>query len=502
MKLLAVKGSNHFFLWFLTAVVGSIFFLALVWNHTVGAQTAVATQPGNQTTNGVPSPLCRYGVNVIQPDVELAPLRAGWYVDYEARPNPSQPNGIEYVLTVRLTQVGENGYTYEVEGNSIQAVADGNPGAIWLIGNEPDRRDWQDDIEPHVYALAYHDLYQAIKTADPAARVYAGTIVQPTPIRMHYLDLVLHHYLENYGTPMPVDGWSIHNFILNEVSCDYAPDCWGAEIPPGIDVPYGEIVAVEDNANIAMFQQRIINFRQWMRARGYNGLPLTVSEYGVLMPADYGFPVEVVNEYLSDTFDFMSTAVDPQTGDPNDNFRLVQTWSWYSTGSPTDPYNGYLFEEVGGNWVLSEMGEHYRDYTAVIPEEVDLYPAHIFADPVFSESEPVTVTVNARIANSGNLTAVTGPVVVRFYDGDPQVGGNQIGTDQVVTLGGCGQNQVVTVTWPNLPPGAHELFVVADPEGDFVETNETNNIASQMILVATERAFLPVVSRPLVVIQP
>jgi hypothetical protein len=488
---------------FVIMFLGTLFAAVLFWGNQVDARPLAAAQPLNHTVQGTTGLLCDYGVNVIQAigNVDLAVLRAGWYIDYQASPDPPRPEGIEYALTIRLTQVGSDDYTYRLTdgGATITEAAAGNPGAMWLIGNEPDRRDWQDDIEPHVYAVAYHDLYQAIKTADPSARVYAGTIVQPTPIRLQYLDLVLYHYLENYGVPMPVDGWSIHNFILNEVSCDYSPDCWGAEIPPGIDAPYGEIVAVEDNANIAMFQQRIINFRQWMKARGYGDLPLTVSEYGVLMPADYGFPADVVNEYMADTFDFMSTAVDPQTGDPNDNFHLVQTWSWYSTGGMGDEYNGYLFENVAGTWVLSEMGEQFRDYTAVIPPAIDFYPSRLFADPAFSQGEPVTVTLRARIANSGNLTEPTGPAAVRFYDGDPQAGGTQIGTDQMVILSGCGRNEVVSVTWPNVPPGAHEVYVVVDPDGDFGETNETNNVASQTILVATERQFLPLIARPLVI---
>lgn len=485
-------------------LVSSVLMLALWGRNLVNAGPPMAKPLENQSDQGT-GLLCAYGVNVIQPigNVDLSLLHAGWYLDYRAEDMPIIPNGMEYVLTVRLTQVGSNGYTYRLNGSNatIQTVADANPGAIWLISNEPDRRDYQDDIEPHVYATAYHDLYVAIKAADPTARVYAGTIVQPTPIRLQYLDLVLFHYLQNYGTPMPVDGWSIHNFILNEVSCDYDPtNCWGAEVPPGIDEPFGEIISVDDNANITVFQQRIIDFRQWMKARGYSHLPLTVSEYGVLMPADFGFPPAVVNQFMSATFDFMETAVDPQLGDPNDNFHLVQTWSWYSTGHTGDPYNGFLYEETGGMWVLSEMGENFRDYTAVIPDALDFYPSRLFADVAFSQGDPVTVTLKAQVANSGNLATATGPVTVRFYDGHPQAGGMPIGADQSVTLAGCGRNEVVQVVWPGVPPGAHEVYVVVDPEGSFIETNETNNITSQMILVATERAFLPLVSRPLVIV--
>ncbi|HUM70784.1 MAG TPA: hypothetical protein PLK31_18295, partial [Chloroflexota bacterium] len=260
---------------------------------------------------------CQYGVNaIINPitTVNLGTLRAGWYLDYRANANPLLPNGIEYVLTIRLSQTGPDSYSYTLGSgnNNIQVAAAGNPGAIWLVGNEPDRRDWQDDIEPQVYAKAYHELYLAVKAADPSARVYAGTIVQPTPLRLQYLDMVLLNYLQRYGTTMPVDGWSIHNFILNEVSCDYDPgNCWGAEIPPGIDAPYGELISIDENDSITHFQERIIAFRQWMKARGYRNVPLTVSEYGVLMPADFGFPPSRVNAFMTNTFNFMSTATDP-----------------------------------------------------------------------------------------------------------------------------------------------------------------------------------------------
>lgn len=449
--------------------------------------------------------LCDYGVNVIQSiqNIDMGALGAGWYLDYNAKDNPARPNGIEYVVTVRLTQVGSDNYTYHLfGGTSITTVAAGSPGAIWLIGNEPDRRIWQDDIEPHVYAKAYHDLYYLIKAADPTARIFAGTIVQPTPIRLQYLDMILENYIERYNTTMPVDGWSIHNFILNEVSCEYnINNCWGAEIPPGINAPYGEIVAIEDNGNIDMFKQRIVNFRQWMKNRGYGNLPLTVSEYGILMPADFGFPPATVNQYITDSFNYMRSTTDPNLGDPNDNFKLVQTWSWFSSGATGDLYNGYLFEDTGGgNWELSEMGEHFSSYVSGVPEEVDFYPSQVFAEPAFSNGAPVTMTLKTRIANGGNSVPPQGPTTVRFYLGDPNNGGTQIGSDFVVSLAGCGRNIVLEQTWPNVAPGAYEIFVVVDA-GSIVETDTTNNIASAFVLVATEKIHLPITYRQLSVSQ-
>ena len=154
-----------------------------------------------------------------------------------------------------------------------------------------DRRgQGQDDLEPHVYAMAYHELYELIKTADPTAQIFAGAIVQPTPLRLQYLDLVWDSYQQFYNETLPADGWMIHNFILNEVSCEYDnTNCWGAEVPPGIEANFGEILTIEDNDRIDLYIERIERFRQWMADRGYRGLPLYVSEFGVSMPDDFGF---------------------------------------------------------------------------------------------------------------------------------------------------------------------------------------------------------------------
>jgi subtilase family serine protease len=84
---------------------------------------------------------------------------------------------------------------------------------------------------------------------------------------------------------------------------------------------------------------------------------------------------------------------------------------------------------------------------------------------------------------------------VRFYDGDPGSSGVQIGEDQFVSLTGCGDNQTVSVVWPAVTPGAHRVYVLVDPDGQVDESDESNNLGSQTILVATERAFTPNIQR-------
>ncbi|MBK8902808.1 MAG: hypothetical protein IPM53_16590 [Anaerolineaceae bacterium] len=435
-------------------------------------------------SNGA-APQCRFGVNVIQDpaNVQLEKLRLGWYLNYQATGNLALNNHSKYVPVIRLSQTGPNAqdFSYSPSGTSLLDAIAANPGTDWLIGNEPDRKDFQDDMEPHVYAAAYAELYNIIKTADPQARVFAGTIVQPTPIRLQYLNMVLSSYAaQNGGAKMPVDGWSIHNFILNEVSCDYDPgNCWGADIPPGVNADVGQVVAVQDNDNMDLFKQRIVAFRQWMADKGYAGLPLTVSEYGILMPDWLGFDANRVNTFMNATFDYMETAVDPVLGDPNDNYKLVQTWSWFSTGAVGDQYNGYLFQGAEGNypWNLSAMGQNYANYTANLIKEVDLYPSSFGSLPA-SPTAPANLTLTATVANSGT-NVLPENFVVRFFNGNPQTGGTQLGSDQVLSLEGCGHFKTVTYTWQNVPAGTYQIYVVVDALGAVSESNEVNN--SKMI---------------------
>ena len=61
---------------------------------------------------------------------------------------------------INLDQIGAPGYASSPSiGAALDATITGNPGADWMIGNEPDRRYYQNDMEPAAYAHAYHDLY-------------------------------------------------------------------------------------------------------------------------------------------------------------------------------------------------------------------------------------------------------------------------------------------------------------------------------------------------------
>jgi hypothetical protein len=153
---------------------------------------------------------------------------------------------------------------------------------------------------------------------------------------------------------MPVDVWNIHNFILREER-----DSWGVDIPPGVEADTGQLFTIEDSDNLAIFKQQIIDFRQWLTVQGEGNKPLIVTEYGILMPADYGFDQQRVGQFMKDTFDFFLNATDEDLGYAPDGNRLVQRWAWYSLNDPLYS-TGNLIDKTSGD--LTPLGKIFADY--------------------------------------------------------------------------------------------------------------------------------------------
>jgi hypothetical protein len=295
----------------------------------------------------------RWGIGVAIGPISrynIEPLRLGWYLDWQTRTAPPRPGGIAYIQMLRLS-----GGALRPDVGTIAAVAQANPGSLWLVGNEPDVI-WQDNVDPTTYARLYHDAYTAVKGADPTAQVAIGGVSQPTPLRLRYLDEILSAYKEQFGEEMPVDVWNAHNFILREER-----GSWGVDIPPGLPDDQGTLYEIDDSGSMEIFRQQIVDLRRWMAQRGYQDRPLIISEYGILMPADYGFPPERVAAFMIASFEYFLTAADPAMGYPLDDYRLVQAWCWYSLDDPADHYpTGNLFDPQTGT--MTALGEAWARY--------------------------------------------------------------------------------------------------------------------------------------------
>ena len=280
--------------------------------------------------------------------------RPGWYLNWSvgftetvwitgtlgAQPAfhipPDETAGMEFAPMVRTPQG-----RLVPPAEWIAAAARARPGHTWLIGNEPDVR-WQDGATPEAYASAYHTAYTTIMQADPTAQVGFAGLSQITPLRLAYLERVWEFYSETYGVEMPVDVWNMHAFVLQEKAGD-----WGVDVPPGFEhVAAGESWTIEEHDDLALVEEQVRRMRAWMAAHGQRAKPLWVSEYGILMPADYGFDEPRVRAFLFGSYDLFNSLRDPALGYAADDDRLVQRWVWFSAGYDLYP-TGDLFTRDG-----------------------------------------------------------------------------------------------------------------------------------------------------------
>ncbi len=276
----------------------------------------------------------------------------GWYLNWSTQPGPEPRADVTFARMIRF-----RGDTFWPGRDEVRALAERSPGALWLLGNEPDVR-WQDNTTPEQYAVSYGILYQAIKEADPTARVAIGGISQPTPLRLAYLDRVLAAYRARYGVEMPVDVWNVHAFILREER-----NSWGVDIPPGMTEDTGTLYEIGDHADIRILRDLIEGFRRWMAERGRRDKPLIVTEYGILMPDDYGFPPSLVSRFMTATFDYFLSARDAKLGYAADDYRLVQAFCWYSAADTVYPTSN-LFDAK--TRTVTPVGEAFKRYVVAL----------------------------------------------------------------------------------------------------------------------------------------
>ncbi len=482
------------------------------------------------------APVCRYGVSSWNendnPYIDM--LGVGWVLDFQVNLSRPIPTGIEYTPVVRFKQerdpvTNERLPSYIVttqpftdEPGGLGPIIAANPGRLWLIGNEVDRIIWQDDLEPHIYAIAYHDAYTFIKERDPLARIAISGLVEVTPGRLQYLDLVWDAYKETYGVTMPVDVWNMHIYILPE----------RREYRPG-DNPHAEYynsraaVAIGTDPNLAIwesdgttnqcyredvycyaehddiniFADQVLAMRQWMKSKGQQNKPLILSEFSLLYPYipeggscylqdEYGncfTPQRVIN-FMNKTLDYLETATSTNLGYPADNYRLVQQWLWYTMyDSFTEgTVNNMVTADSEGNRTgLSLNGVNYQNRIATNGRFVN----HIItktSNPVAYTTSPtssVSVSLTTTILNNGNTTA-TEPMVVSFYADEEltQVIGTAVLTEP---LYGCAMQQTaVSVTWPDLTSGTFPYWVTI-----------SNELETGLVLINPQSVYLPFASR-------
>jgi len=122
---------------------------------------------------------------------------------------------------------------------------------------------------------------------------------------------------------------------------------------------------------------------------------------------------------------------------------------------------------------------------SALSSKVDLAISPIdisFSDPTPYETQ--IITIYATVHNVGTLTTPSN-VYVRFYNGDPIMGGSQIGAEQDAGIIAAGGSSMVQVDWDTTGfPLDNEIVVVVDPINNILEPeNENNNKAPKRIFV-------------------
>ncbi len=478
----------------------------------IGTATALGGQirtPRSNSTTHLPIiinraapgqfPNCRFGAAApssggittfvgLQP-YDLSSLNLGWYLDWNTNPQPQQPYGLEYAQVIRLSQTITPPY-YKLDEPAtwadLQALVQARPHDLYFVGNEPDS-PFQDNMCAPNYAAAYHDVYAFIKGINPAVQVGIGGIVQPTPLRLQYLEDIWDTYAISYGQPLSTDFWNTHAFILNEEQ-----GSWGAGIPRCMAATQGTTVTLQDLDNMSIFTARILAFRQWMADHGQRDKALYITEYGILFPEDILYPEPRVRTFMWNTFNYFlgPQSINPTLGYARDNNHLVQRWMWFSLAH--DPYlmGGALFDPtvtppvirpLGLDWITGTRGlSPWITDTQGLTLSVNLLPY----TPTMSISvppgpPPVTVTLQLEIVNNGNYT-VTNSFLVTLYDAN----WTPVTSQTTQWVPGCGRFNVVTLLWPNLPAGTHLGHIRVDPDQRVTETNESDNEADVTVVVS------------------
>ncbi len=396
-----------------------------------------------------------------------------------------------------------------------------NPGHLWIVGNEPDRRISQNDTCPQQYAQAYHDAYHFIKSRDPSAQVAVAGLVEVTPGRLQYLDIVWDTYRSLYGETMPVDVWTAHIYILSETGNGDAHIALGTD--PDLAIPLGwecsdpASYCYAEHDDLTLFAQQVKMMRTWMASHGLQGKPLVLTEFGINLPYDYygscssdfcpadgcfcdtngeTFHPTRVADYLRSTFDFLSTARDTQTGYPADDYRLVQQWAWFSVAADgPGAASDLVVVDSDGTYTLSEVGLAYQTWATQVVTKTNLAPVRVWTrnNQVEEAGSPVTVTLLADVVNNGNI-ALAQPVSVTFYADVTLL--DPIGTVVVNGTPGCARRrQVAEVEWRNLVPGVHRFWVKVDSDDELNESSELDNVLPGIVVANGSRTLLPLVLR-------
>ena len=179
---------------------------------------------------------------------------------------------------------------------------------------------------------------------------------------------------------------------------------------------------------------------------------------------------------------------------PGGSTTATLTWS-----AVPDSNDKLLYVVVDPANKIAEFSKTDNSAFNVVPilslPDLAIASGDISLSPAFPKTGQ-SVNILAHVSNLGAQGATN--VLVRAYDGDPNAGGVQIGTDQVIaSISGFG-TAVVSIPWSaGNAVARHSIFVWVDPLQAVLERNRANNIAEHDFAVqngdlyVSQRYFSP-----------
>jgi hypothetical protein len=437
---------------------------------------------------------------------DLSVLGVGSYYNWGVYGYSSVPGNIEHVAGIHV----KDGVYDSVKSNLPTWVA-ANPGKVWIIGNEPDTwHSGQDNVVPEVYAERFYELATMIKSIDVTSQIGFAPIVQPTPIRIRYLNRVLDRLDDadlagsRSAAFAMIDIYTPHAFILNE----QPGSAWGAGIPPGFSDDYADAIAFptdfDKTHDINTFKEWVRYFRRWMKDNGEQNKPLWITEYGSLFPPLDPPDIDFVNvsdedsrDYMLDTFDFMLEE-DSNLGNPTDGNRLVQRWFWWSLNWYRDRFGGALYDPITKQRTI--IGDAWIDYNptslvAIVDPDVYPYDAKISPLKYTEGSGKTSVDYLAKFRIGNNISSdVLTNVSVEFSVNNISKG------IQTMNLPKCAGSGLVSFNWDNVPINNVyniKLIVTLNPYSTEVDRQTSNN-TMEFAFTSVEtpyEVFIPLITR-------
>ena len=484
--------------------------LSLLMLMPLNAQRSQAKQPPVVD-------LCHFGIGLALgvSGYDLSILGVGGYLDWGVTRSKSVPENILYFYVLNVSNQAYPGVL-----KNLPALIAKNPGAFWIIGNEPDSEvNYQDHISAESYAARYYELASIIRQQDPEAHIGFGTIIQPSQIRITYLQKTLDAMVKlasgNRSKALGlIDVYTIHAFILNEEKLYNSKGQtinWGAGLPIGYEPSWGapEVIRISAGVDeswkthsIDIFKRRVIRFREWMKALGEQNKPLWITEYGSLFPSSGEGFLKVSDQdavaFMEQTFNFVLGTKNKSLGYAGDADRLVQHLLWYSLNDYRWHFGGSLYDpNTRSRTFVGDRFISYNPSISIVPVgqvDVTILAQAPQVSPGGLGSAPGThnYRIRVRAANlisSDRLTAVQ----VDLFEGSRWVGSTK------GSLARCAGQAEFAIMDYNLTPGEQHTYraVISLLPDNGVETNPANQDVTlpAVTLPFVKTIFLPAVWR-------